>query len=226
MTDFPKYYGILDNDQLRVGFVYTSLPKLIDAISDAILEVTDDENILALSNKPPTLERDLDIIEMHGFEICELPAYIAEDIQFEKPAVVSMEDKYFYNGSLKFVKKKIENLRKKWGWFVLTNFFEILALSIMIGLFIIGYIRDGYLEGLKLSSYSFFLITTIGFLVYFLINQRSIEKLIYNPVTKEISFDKLPTEIYGFGFLFLLSFLIGITVEMYVNSKQRKEKRN
>lgn len=113
MTDFPKYYGILDNDQLRVGFVYTSLPKLIDAISDAILEVTDDENILALSNKPPTLERDLDIIEMHGFEICELPAYIAEDIQFEKPAVVSMEDKYFYNGSLKFVKKKIENLRKK-----------------------------------------------------------------------------------------------------------------
>ena len=107
-----------------------------------------------------------------------------------------------------------------------TNFFEILAFSIMIGLFIIGYIRDGYLEGLKLSSYSFSLITTIGFLVYFLINQKSIEKLIYDPVTKEISFNKLPTEIYGFGFLFLLSFLIGITVEMYVNSKQKKEKRN
>ena len=51
---------------------------------------------------------------MHGFEICELPAYIAEDIQFEEPALVSMEDKYFYNGSLKFV-KKVKNLRKKWG---------------------------------------------------------------------------------------------------------------
>ena len=47
-----------------------------------------------------------------------------------------------------------------------NNFFEILAFSIMIGLFIIGYIRDGYLEGLKLSSYSFLLITTIGFLIY------------------------------------------------------------
>ena len=105
MTEFPKYYGILDNNQLRVGFVYTSLPKLIDSVSEAILEVTNDEEILALLNEPPTLERDLDIIEMHGFEICELPAYIAEDIQFEKSALVSMEDKYFYNGSLKFVKK-------------------------------------------------------------------------------------------------------------------------
>lgn len=105
MTEFPTYYGILDNDQLRVGFVYTSLPKLIDSVSEAIIEVTNDEKILALLNKPPTLERDLNIIEMHGFEICELPAYIAEDIQFEKPAVVSMEPEYFYNGSLKFVQK-------------------------------------------------------------------------------------------------------------------------
>lgn len=106
-----------------------------------------------------------------------------------------------------------------------TNFFEILAFSIMIGLFIIGYMRDGYLEGLKLSSYSFLLITTIGFLIYYMNNAQSIEKLIYNPVTKEISFDKLPTEIYGFRFLFLLSFLVGFTIEIYVNSKQKKEKR-
>lgn len=107
-----------------------------------------------------------------------------------------------------------------------NNFFEILAFSIMIGLFIIGYIRDGYLEGLKLSSYSFLLITTIEFLVYYMTNASSIEKLIYDPITKKISFDKLPTEIYGFGFLFLFSFLIGFTIEIYVNSKQKKEKRN
>ena len=49
---------------------------------------------------------------MHGFEICKLPAYIAEDIQFEKPAIVSMEKEYFYNGSLKFV-KKVENLKNE-----------------------------------------------------------------------------------------------------------------
>ena len=77
MTEFPTYYGILDNDKLRVGFVYNSLPKLIDSVSEAIIEVTNDEEILA-----------------------------------EEPALVSMEDKYFYNGSLKFI-KKIENLRKK-----------------------------------------------------------------------------------------------------------------
>ena len=112
MTEFPTYYGILDNNQLRVGFVYTSLTKLIDSVSEAILEVTDDEDILALSDETPTLERDLDIIEMHGFEICELPAYIAEDIQYEKPAIVSMEKDYFYNGSLKFV-KKVENTQLK-----------------------------------------------------------------------------------------------------------------
>lgn len=106
-----------------------------------------------------------------------------------------------------------------------ANFFEILAFSIMIGLFIVGYMQGGYLEGLRLSSYSFLLITTIGFLIYYMTNAKSIEKLIYNPATGEINFNKLPTEIYGFGFLFLLSFLVGFTIEIYVNSKQKKEKR-
>ena len=73
--------------------------------SEAIANITNDSEILELLNEPPTLERDLDIIEMHGFEICKLPAYIAEDIQFETPAVVSMDKEYFYNGSLKFIKK-------------------------------------------------------------------------------------------------------------------------
>lgn len=107
-----------------------------------------------------------------------------------------------------------------------ANFFEILAFSIMIGFFIIGYIRDGYLEGLRLSSYSIFLTTVIGFLIYIFNNEQNIKKLMYDPATGEINFNKLPTEIYDFGFLFLLSFLVGITVEMYVNSRQKKGKRN
>ena len=87
-----------------------SIEKLIDSVSEAIANVTNDSEILKILNEPPTLERDLDIIEMHGFEICELPAYIAEDIQFEKSAIVSMENQYFYNGSLQFI-KKVENLK-------------------------------------------------------------------------------------------------------------------
>lgn len=105
MTEFPKYYGILDNNQLRVGFVHTSLKDLIDSVSDGIIDVTNDSEILDLLNKPNNVERNLQIIEMHGFEICELPAYVAEDIIHEQPAFVSMESKYFYNGSLKFIKK-------------------------------------------------------------------------------------------------------------------------
>lgn len=112
MTEFPTYYGILDNNELRVGFVYTSLPKLIDSVSEAIIEVTNDKEILALLNEPPTLERDLDIIKLHGFEICQIPAYVAEDIQYERPTIVSMEPEYFYNGSLKFV-QKLDNSQLK-----------------------------------------------------------------------------------------------------------------
>lgn len=108
----------------------------------------------------------------------------------------------------------------------MTNIFEILAFSIMIALFIIGYIRGGYLEGLKSSSYSVFLTTVIEFLIYILTNEKHIKQLIYDPMTKEMHFEKLPTEIYGFGFLFLLSFLTAASVELYVNSRQKKGKRN
>ena len=108
----------------------------------------------------------------------------------------------------------------------MANIFEILAFSIMIGLFIIGYMRGGYLEGLKLASYSIFLTTVIGFLIYILTNEKHIKHLIYDPITNEMHFEKLPKEIYGFGFLFLLSFLTAASVELYVNSRQKKEERN
>lgn len=108
----------------------------------------------------------------------------------------------------------------------MANIFEILAFSIMIGLFIIGYMRGGYLEGLKSASYSIFLTTVIGFLIYILTNEKHIKQLIYDPMTNEMHFEKLPTEIYGFGFLFLLSFLTAASVELYVNSKQKKEEKN
>lgn len=105
MPDFPTYYGILDNEQLRLGFVYTSILELLDQVSDQIIQVTNDEEILKLKDEPKTEFTDLEIIRLHGFEIYQIPAYIAEDIKHEQSAVVNMDDQYFYDGSLKFVKK-------------------------------------------------------------------------------------------------------------------------
>lgn len=105
MPDFPTYYGILDNNKLRLGFVYTSILELLDQVSHQIMEVTDNDEILELKNEPKTEFTDLDIIRLHGFEICQIPAYVAEDIKHEQSAVVNMDDQYFYDGSLKFVTK-------------------------------------------------------------------------------------------------------------------------
>ena len=104
MPDFPKYYGILDNNQLRLGFVYTSILELLDQVSDQIMQITNDEEILKLKDEPKTEFTDLEIIRLHGFEICQIPAYVAEDIMHER-SVVNMDDQYFYDGSLMFVNK-------------------------------------------------------------------------------------------------------------------------
>ena len=105
MPDFPTYYGILDNEQLRLGFVYTSILELLDQVSDQIMQVADNEEILKLKDEPKTEFTDLEIIRLHGFDICQIPAYVAEDIKHEQSAVVNMDDQYFYDGSLKFVTK-------------------------------------------------------------------------------------------------------------------------
>ena len=113
MPDFPTYYGILDNNKLRLGFVYTSILELLDQVSHQIMEVTDNDEILELKNEPKTKFTDLEIIRLHGFEICQIPAYVAEDIKHEQSAVVNMDDQYFYDGSLKFVTKlEYEDLLK------------------------------------------------------------------------------------------------------------------
>ena len=105
MPDFPTYYGILDNNKLRLGFVYTSILELLDQVSHQIMEVTDNDEILQLKDEPKTEFTDLEIIRLHGFDICQIPAYVAEDIKHERSDVVNMDDQYFYDGSLKFVNK-------------------------------------------------------------------------------------------------------------------------
>ena len=50
MLDFPTYYGILDNNELRLGFVYTSILELLEQVSEQIIQVTNDEEILKVCN--------------------------------------------------------------------------------------------------------------------------------------------------------------------------------
>ena len=121
MPDFPKYYGILDNEQLRLGFVYTSILELLDQVSDQIIQVADNEEILKLKDEPKTEFTDLEIIRLHGFDICQIPAYVAEDIKHEQSAVVNMDNQYFYDGSLKFVTKLEYEDILKWNFLKTTK---------------------------------------------------------------------------------------------------------
>lgn len=48
MTELKTYYGILDNGQLRNGFAYTSLKELLESVSESIMDVTDDPEIIEI----------------------------------------------------------------------------------------------------------------------------------------------------------------------------------
>lgn len=100
MTDYKTYYGILDNGQLRNGFAYTSIRELLENVSEAIMDVTNDPQIIEISTAADTLDKHLTILYIHGFEPCKIPMYVAEEIKQHPSAVVSMDSQYFYDGSM------------------------------------------------------------------------------------------------------------------------------
>ena len=102
-----------------------------------------------------------------------------------------------------------------------ANIVEYFAFSLMITLFVLGYIREGYLEGIRLASYSGFIVALLGFSLYIMLNYKTLKQSIWNPTTQDISLDKLPSEIYAYGILIVVSALVAFGVELYV--KRRKE---
>lgn len=104
MTELKTYYGILDNGQLRNGFVSTDLRELLEMVAEAIIDVTDNPEIIEISTAADNLDKHLTIIYIHGFEPCKVPMYVAEEIKQHPSAVVSMDSQYFYDGSLYGVK--------------------------------------------------------------------------------------------------------------------------
>jgi hypothetical protein len=105
MTELKTYYGILDNGQLRNGFAYTSLKELLESVSESIMDVTDDPEIIEISTTADTLDKHLTILYLHGFEPCKIPMYVAKEIKQHPSAVVNMDPQYFYDGSLYGVKE-------------------------------------------------------------------------------------------------------------------------
>lgn len=92
------HYGILDQDlnQLRMGFASVDPSELASNVAFHILEVTDNQDILAYHKQYPD---DYDtILTMHGFEIVPISEDIYQTMLDEniETAVVSTESKYLW----------------------------------------------------------------------------------------------------------------------------------
>ena len=51
-------------------------------------------------------------------------------------------------------------------------------------------------------------------------NYKQIQQQMWNPITQNIMFDKIPKEIYVYGILFVISAIIAFAIEHYVDRKQ------
>ena len=92
------YYGILDQDlnQLRMGFASADPSQLAENVAFNILEVTDDQDILAYHKQYPDDYKT--ILTRHGFEIVPISEDIYQTMLDEniETAVVSTEAKYLW----------------------------------------------------------------------------------------------------------------------------------
>lgn len=94
------YYGIFDNQAyaLRNGFASTNYQNLIIAVSDAICNVTDNNDILNLiANHKLNESLAWDILDIHDFSLAEIPKDIYDRLKDnDQTAVVSTEPCYLY----------------------------------------------------------------------------------------------------------------------------------
>ena len=89
-----KYYGVLDlcEGALRNGFVFTDYNTALKDVSQGIMEVTNDPEILELD------ETDYEtILEFHNFEIVEISKEAAD--QNKEFWYVNAQPEAFYFGS-------------------------------------------------------------------------------------------------------------------------------
>lgn len=103
----------------------------------------------------------------------------------------------------------------------IINFFPV---SLMLVLFIIGYINNGFIEAIRTASYAGLISTLMGFALYIMFNKDLFTLFSKNPTTNQIEFHKIPPEayhlIYSFGIPFIISLLIILIGETYVKMKK------
>ena len=90
-----KYYGVLDlcEGALRNGFVFTDYNTALKDVSQGIMEVTNDPEILELD------ETDYEtILEFHNFEIVEISKKAADKIRDKEFRYVNAQPEAFYFG--------------------------------------------------------------------------------------------------------------------------------
>ena len=90
-----KYYGVLDlcEGALRNGFVFTDYNTALKDVSQGIMEVTNDPEILELD------ETDYEtILEFHNFEIVEISKKAADKIRDKEFWYVNAQPEAFYFG--------------------------------------------------------------------------------------------------------------------------------
>ena len=87
------YYGVFDRQagKLRNGFVYSSYEFAKKDVAQGIMEVTNDEEILALHGDDYET-----IIDFHGFEIRPISKEIAEKIEDKEAFFVNFSHEAFY----------------------------------------------------------------------------------------------------------------------------------
>ena len=88
-----EYYGVFDRQagKLRNGFVYSSYDFAKKDVAQGIMEVTNDVEILELT------ENDYDtIIDYHGFEIRAISKEIAKKIEDKQAFFVNFSPEAFY----------------------------------------------------------------------------------------------------------------------------------
>ena len=91
-----KYYGVLDlcEGALRNGFVFTNYATALKEVSQGIMEVTNDPEILELD------ETDYEtILEFHNFEIVEISKEAADEIKDKEFWYVNASPEAFYFGN-------------------------------------------------------------------------------------------------------------------------------